>query len=561
MKVKRTLLAICLIGVCCRATQAAPIPTKPVYTNKTRFRIPYRFDAAEMQRLGSREIRLYVSVDAGQHWQHVQSVAPQQGKFEFQAPRDGEYWFAVKTVDSSNRLHPDGNTMQAGLRVVVDTRPPALQLDLTQAKRRQIQVRWSALDPQIDLSTLKLEIVEPGATQWSPLKIPARETGKTTWQVRKTGLVAIRGSVSDLAGNLRRAQAQLRMTDAAGRVPRPVVPDFRQPIAEHTEGIPRTADLGNAIPGNLTHSTPPVPDAAASTPDLADAAAGDQVNPPRYPDRELPNSSDQTTPDFSESTVPQFPGLTGAHDPPASSGALVSDRSESRPPLFQGRYPREDESNATNRKRVVGSRQFHIDYKIEDVGPSGIGRVELYITQDNGKKWWKYGNDRDRQSPIHVEVPDDGSYGFALRVKSGAGLSDPPPQPSETPDIVVVIDQTAPVVKMAPVKQGQGTASNQVQIRWTIDEANPARLPVALFYSGSPQGPWEPISGWQEDRGSHVWNVGSGLPPRIYIRLTARDEAGNTTSVETRKPVLVDLSRPSARIVNIELIDSNGFQP
>jgi len=58
-----------------------------------------------------------------------------------------------------------------------------------------------------------------------------------------------------------------------------------------------------------------------------------------------------------------------------------------------------------------------------------------------------------------------------------------------------------------------------------------------------------------------MWNVGSGLPPRIYIRLTARDAAGNTTSVETRKPVLVDLSRPSARIVNIELIDSNGFQP
>jgi len=585
MKVKRTLLLICLLGICSTQTQAAPIPTKPVYTNKTRFRIPYRFDAAEMQRLGSREIRLYVSVDAGQHWQHVQSVAPQQGKFEFQAPRDGEYWFAVKTVDSANRLHPDGNQMQAGLRVIVDTRPPALQLNLTQTQRGQIQVRWSAVDPQINLSTLKLEVVEPGATRWTPITISARQTGKTTWPVRKTGLVTIRGSVSDLAGNLRRAQTQLRITDAAGRVPRPVVPDFRQPIADHGDAIPdntvsektypestfpettfpENANLENAnsdtTVGDLPRSTPPSTEPADGSPELADSADGEQIIPPRYPRQDVPDHSDQTTPDFADSATQRFPGLTDTQDTPESSGSLVSDRPESRPPLFQGRYPRTDDSRSENRQRVVGSRQFHIDYKIEDVGPSGISRVELYITQDNGRKWWKYGDDRDRQSPIHVEVPDDGSYGFALRVKSGAGLSDPPPQPSETPDIVVVVDQTAPVVKLLPVKQGQGTASNQLQIRWTMDETNPARLPVALFYSGSPQGPWEPISGWQADRGSHMWNVGSGLPPRIYIRLTARDAAGNTTSVETRKPVLVDLSRPSARIVNIELIDSNGFQP
>jgi hypothetical protein len=552
MKAKLTLLLGCLLGICCHATQAAPIPTKPVYTNKTRFRIPYRFDAAEMQRLGSREIRLYVSVDQGLHWQHVQSVPPQQGRFEFQAPRDGAYWFAVKTVDKSNQLHPGGETTQAGLRVVVDTRAPSLQLSATQGTRGQIIVGWSAIDPQINIATLKLEVVEPGASQWTPMKIASTPTGKTTWPVRKAGLVAIRGTVTDLAGNIQRAQAQVRVTDSNRRVPRPAVPDFRQPIADRFE----------STPDEFSNSEPQPTEFPETTPDVANVQQRVDAIPPQFPDRKLPHEGDEPDPALADNRVPQFPGLDQTTDSTSLDGALVSDQPDARPPLFQGRYPRTEQSSDSRLpRRVVRSRQFHIDYKIEDVGPSGVSRVELYITQDGGKKWWKYGNDRDRQSPFHVEVPEDASYGFALRVKSGAGLSDPPPRPSDTPDIVVVVDQTAPIVKLLPVKQGQGAESNQVQIRWTIDEDNPARLPVALFFAGSPQGPWEPISGWQPDRGSHLWKVGKGLPPRIYIRVTARDEAGNTTNAETSKPVLIDLSRPSARIVNVELIESNGFQP
>ena len=553
MNSKLTILATVAIGLCCHMLQAAPIPTKPVYTNKTRFRIPYRFDAAEMQRLGSREIRLYVSVDQGVHWQHVQSVAPEQGRFEFQAPRDGQYWFAVKTVDSSNRLHPGGENFQAGLRVVVDTRAPDLQLSATPGARGQIQIRWSALDAQVNLSTLKLEVIEPGSSQWIPLRIGLKATGQTTWSTGKTGQIAIRGSVSDLAGNRQRAQTQVRLNDAARRIPRPVVPDFRQPIADRLESEPKP--LRDTDPDSLNFPK--------TQPDVANADERIDVVPPQFPDRRIPNQNTEPEPALADNPVPPFPGLDQSEDTTAVDGDLVSDDPQSRPPLFQGRYPRATDPETTTNipRKVVRSRQFHIDYQIEDVGPSGVGRVELYITQDNGQKWWKYGDDRDRQSPFHVEVPEDASYGFALRVKSGAGLSDPPPQPMDSPEIVVVVDQTAPVIQLQPVKQGQGSNSNQLQIRWTLKEDNPHPQPISLSYSGSLQGPWEPISSWQADRGSHLWNVGKGLPPRIYIRITARDAAGNTTHVETPKPVLIDLSRPSARIVNIELIESNGFQP
>src|SRR5690242_6799704 len=75
---------------------------EPVFTNRPRFRIPFRFDAAEMQRLRPREVQLHVSNDRGVRWQHLLSADPGAGKFDFEATADGEYWFTVKTLDGQN---------------------------------------------------------------------------------------------------------------------------------------------------------------------------------------------------------------------------------------------------------------------------------------------------------------------------------------------------------------------------------------------------------------------------------------------------------------------------
>ena len=99
-------------------------PVQPVHTAKTRFRIPYRYDAAEMQKLGALEIRLYVSVDGGRSWRHAQTVAPSAGRFDFVAPGEGEYWFSVRTLDAQRRLHPPDDSTVAGLKVIVDFTPP-----------------------------------------------------------------------------------------------------------------------------------------------------------------------------------------------------------------------------------------------------------------------------------------------------------------------------------------------------------------------------------------------------------------------------------------------------
>jgi hypothetical protein len=200
----------------------------------------------------------------------------------------------------------------------------------------------------------------------------------------------------------------------------------------------------------------------------------------------------------------------------------------------------------------VNSTRFQIDYRIDQVGPSGVGRVELFITQNNGEKWWKYGDDADLQSPFQVEVPGDGIYGFELRVRSGVGLAEDSPRPGEKPSLIIVVDQTPPVVQLMPVRQGQGANLNKLTIEWQMADDNPADDPIALYFSSNPNGPWEPVSGWQRNTGSYVWAVGPGVPSRLFIQLLARDTAGNLSHTETQQPIVVDLTKPTARIVDVE---------
>lgn len=213
----------------------------------------------------------------------------------------------------------------------------------------------------------------------------------------------------------------------------------------------------------------------------------------------------------------------------------------------------------SGRKKFVKSHRFQVGYKLEDVGPSGVGAVELFITEDNGRKWWKYGDDPDQKSPFDVEVPKDGEYGFAIRVRSGAGLSDEPPTSGEPPAIVIAVDQTAPAIELLPIQQGQGANFNRLLIRWRVTEDNPSEKSVSLYYASSRKGPWEPISGWREDRnGEFEWTVGRGVPVQFYLRVMVRDAAGNVGTAETALPIVVDLSRPTAQIIDVEMPDGSN---
>ena len=572
------------------AAAAAQLP-QPIYTNRPTFRIPFQFNPDEISRLGAREIRLYASGQRGAEWRHVQTVGPDEGKFNFKTSGDGEYWFTVQTVDRNNQLHPGGPVMQPGLIVIVDSTLPTLQLSLQQGQAGQVQLSWNSIDEAVDPESLSLEYSQTGNAEWQQVGVLPAASGQTSWSVPLGGIVSVQGRIRDRAGNVATAQSTIRVAPA-GPGQAPGVPDLRGPVASATPGLTLPPDVisdpsrfvgPRRLPNpGLTGSPLSIPtDSARLTPVPSQNPYAIQAPPqtatqfPRGSDygpnttpRPLAQADDwqpaqqggrqsQTLPRVSGTTDPfsmNPPGASNEFNQTIRPGQTIArnDSFVSSRPGDARQFPTFNEPQRDPGYRTVNSRKFHIDYQIDDVGPSGVSSVELYVTQNNGEKWFRYGMDEDRQSPFEVEVPGDGIYGFTMRVVSGAGLVDPPPQTNQQPDIVIVADSSPPVVNLLPLQQGTGRNSNRILITWEIQDSKLAEQPVSLSYSANPNGPWEPVSDWMPDTGRYIWTVGRDIAPRLFIRLIARDAAGNVAKVDTREPVLVDLAKPTARIVDVE---------
>lgn len=533
--------AVCLACLLSTAQAGAQQLPNPIFTNQPSFRIPFRFDQAEMRRLQAKEIRLFLSRNGGLEWQHAQSVAPDASRFDFKAATDGEFWFAVRTLDGRNQLHPDNDVIEPGLIVVVDRQNPDLQLLLQQAEPGKVSLSWSASDTNLDPSKLLLEFSQ-GGNDWQQVSVKVQAAGQTSWSIPTGGQVTVRGSVADRAGNVGSAQTAV-VVQNSGQQPmgqqlpagqmrrRPDAADYTQPVAGGNRGSDFSSSNQFPFGSPASASVPPAPNDPFSS----------------FPTPGAPSAQN-----FPAAKFPTEAKATNAFPPtPLASSSGQGRVSTAEWGMGRSRLP------ASGRFRAVKSHRFEINYRIDDVGPSGVSAVELFVTQNNGQKWWKYGEDPDKQSPFVVEVPEDGIYGFGIRVRSGAGLADDPPQSGEEPSIVLVVDRTPPAAQLLPVQQGAGGSMNKITISWRISDDNPSDKPVSLFYAANPNGPWEPICNSQPDTGSYVWNVNQGVPSRLYVRLLARDAAGNQSFVDTPQPVLVDLSKPTARIVDVE---SNGPQ-
>ena len=492
-------IPLLILGLATPSVIAGVTAPQPIYTSKHQFRIPFQYDAAEMRDAQVIEVRLYLSVDRGKSWNHVQSVAPQEGRFEFQPQGDNEYWFAVCTFDRFGQMQPPVNEIQPELIVVVDSQQPALQLECRQTGPTQVGLAWRADDPHLDITKLRLEYIQEGENQWQAVSVAPLRQGRTAWSIPNGGFVAVRGSVEDRAGNVAHAEQRLHINSDSAASP-------ASPMLLFTNGSNQ-----NGLSGDTS------------------AAVTNPVN-------EAPNGPAMTN---GAGSLPMPPA-------PATFAATPS------PVIRHAASPRAFKQNAASMPRYVNSRNFEINYRVDSVGPSGVGQVELFITQDQGQKWWKYGDDADLQSPFSVEVPFDGQFGFQLRVRSGVGIAETPPQPGEAAEIAVIVDETPPTVQLLPPQRASAESANDLLIRWTVSDQHLADQPVALAYSATPQGPWNTITDWQANSGSYRWTVDAQVPPKIYLQIAARDLAGNLSTSVSPQPIIVDLEKPRARIVNIE---------
>ncbi len=412
------MFPLALVGIALLWTVAAGPPTggaaaedglvRPIYTRQTYFAIPFRMEtptAADSRQ--PIQVLLYVSTNRGATWDLNSQVDPEKGHFLFRAGSDGEFWFLLRTAVPGPQLQPPVNE-KPGLRVIVDTVPPKLELAAERGSSGQVVVRWRVTESHLKPESLTIQYRAEFDKPWQTVAIDRlpeatngpEHVGEATWWL-PVGVerVEIRGEVADMAGNTAVSHAQLGSDLSA--IPRPRPAPDSDPIAASS---PQDGEQSKGLP---------------------------QLNSPeRGNQNRLPSSAWRPVrfPQGTSATVVRSQG----------SNVVVSPEASHSPPT-----PKE---HPTPRVRVVNSLTFALEYELGQDAPQEAGQIEFWGTADGGQTWLNYGIDPDRRSPMVITVLAEGLYGFRIQVRSAADDARPHEPGSDLPELWVLVRRGAPSV-------------------------------------------------------------------------------------------------------------------
>jgi hypothetical protein len=539
------------------ATQTPPLASEPVYWSRQELMIPYRW--AGGAKAGA-EVILYYSSDQGRSWRVAGTGAPHVQSFRFQAPGDGEHWFAIRTYDSAGVATPAG-PLGPEMRVVVDTAAPTVDRLDAQITGGVLAVELAATDPAgfAKSQPVYLYAQVSGQPGWTPVPITGAQPSADGRSLRVVGQwqppanaarVDVRATVEDRAGN---------------RTERSTSSNAPQAFAALKPSAPSFSNLGSSWPSSssrLSSGASGDPFAAAErrhggpAPSLfasASTAAPPLMAPslPTTPPATAPTLPPAATPWPAESpkSRPLMAGTFGGQN--AASSSPFNSASFSRTPMdsFDGRE--RPSFNSSTPSRMVNSAEFEFDYELEHTGRWGVAKVELWGTDNGGRSWRRFAVDADRESPIFVTTPGEGTYGFRLVIESIGGLEGSTPRPGDEPEAIVGVDLTKPQVLLGDVRQGVGYFADQLSIEWRADDEHLAERPIDLYYSNRDTGPWIPIATNLPNSGRHSWRLQRHLPRQLFIRAEARDEAGNVAAVASPQAIDIDVSVASGSLKSV----------
>ena len=496
---RRRLRSVCLgLGIALAAgavAQSAPPPQVKVhYSNRRSFRMPVNIPAAEVPR--TREIQLWVSSDRGASWAPVATTAPNQPAFNFAAKADGLYWFAARRVDTEGRLFPaDDAEIEPNMKVTIDTKKPTMTITPRARRANVATIEWDVTDEALDLATLAFEFQADGATEWAPVPIPKpARIGVEQWDAGTAQPLKVRGTVADKAGN--RQSVTIALPDGGAT----------------DEQVATPADRGD-------FNTPPAIGGGGTF--VSTEATPRPVSNPKRPRAENAGDHDPFANGAEAATA-------AAADPAPAGGEPAA------PPI------------------LVASPKFGLQYAVEDAGPTGPARVELFVTNDGGRTWASRGEDPDRTSPFDVDLGGEGRYGLKLVAKSAANQGDRPPVPGEAPQTAVEVDTSGPAVTL----ERPQLAGNKLVITWHANDAHPTSRPVMIsIKADAPDARWQIITPTPvENTGQYQWLISAKCPPKIHVRVDVRDALNNLGFAETNEadPVIVDRTRPKGRILGLD---------
>jgi hypothetical protein len=505
--------------------------TRPLPTRRTALTIPFRIGATQNATQQPVEVQLFTSENQGASWNHVASVKPEAAKLVYQAPRDGEYWFCVRTRDASGNVRPAG-AMTPELRVLVDTEPPKLRADAWRGVDGEVTARWDATDSYLNASSVKVFHRRAGSQEpWQNVTInyllpgDARTSYAENVRWKADSAVDVRVEISDSAGNV----AEQIVTAGAPPTQSDTSPAALSPAPRFN---PKSADGRPA-------------DASAPIYPPADwyGGAGASSSAPSQPPSDLAWPPDQ------KESKPWPADQSQAN--PLAPAPVVRPWEDNAPPVG-GSTSAPDRgaslATATGQSWLVGTSAFELAYDAGPLPADDIRAVELWGTSDGGRSWRQMAIDEDRRSPVLVKVDAEGSYGFRLLLQRRSGPVEFPPAAGDTPELSVQVDFTEPWCQLTRADQLSGERSQELVICWEARDPHLAERPITLKFSRRPDGPFQTIVAGLENTGRYVWRMPAALPAEIFLRLEVRDRAENVGVFTADRPITPNVSRAQGRL-------------
>jgi hypothetical protein len=207
--------------------------------------------------------------------------------------------------------------------------------------------------------------------------------------------------------------------------------------------------------------------------------------------------------------------------------------------------------------QLINSTHAELAYQLDQVGPSGVGKVEVWMTADQGKSWKKLCEDKKHKSPVEFDLPGEGLYGLSLVVTNGYGMGDPPPAQGDQPDTWIEVDTTKPEAQLLAVRPVLGDKSGALHISWSAKDKNLGACCISLSFAATKEGPWMPIAKGLNNDGSFKWSVPREAGAEFFVRLEVCDKAGNKSLCESPDKIVMDMSRPKAKVIGVTAKDTH----
>lgn len=530
------LTALALLALAAGPAQPPASDVMPTKSRTLKLDIDYKPD----QRKNIQQVQLCVSQDQGQSYQVMDAVTADKDHLIFRAPEDGLYWVNMVIVFKDGKRDPfDVSRVAPAMKLMVDATPPVVRVTNAQRVGDEVTVEWVVDEkfPNDAATQVTYKPIGPTAVgDWQP--VPAGSVVKRTARFKPaaSGPIAVQVVAHDLAGNTGSAVREMPTGVTAGYLaPGAKNPD--QPAAGADSPLPAPS-LGGLGAGPTAPSAPPVVPAADPM-----GPAANQTN------SVVPTAPAPATP------LPVTPSASAPKPIDVWTGAQQPQPTYQEPPSSVQfiRFPR-----------------FDLQYQVE-TGPSGVLRIDLYVTRDDGRTWTKWSSHDGKESPLRVRLDTpfntqrEGDYGFRLVPVSGAGLTDDAPTPGTPPEFRVQLDETPPLIRPYQPTTDPNQRGTLV-LHWQASDRNFGKDPIAIDWSENPTGPWKPVTGGDgltpvggvqsgnrvPNTGQYAWQLPASMTThKVYLKFTAWDAAGNKSEVVTQSPVTVDLVRPRAKILSI----------